>query len=169
MPLDKDKPYPKRARLLNKDSYKGERGYFITINTYNRKHYFDKKHIVDSVVKYLRISSVKYGFDIVAYCFMPDHLHIVLDGTRDTSDLTAFVKHFKQMSGYAFKSKFFQKLWATSFHDHVLRRQEAIEHVGRYTLQNPVVAGLAAHVLDYPYSGSFVYELKELIEHDPYM
>lgn len=169
MPLDIAKPYPKRARLLDKSNYIGQRGYFITINAYQRNNFFDKAQIVSSVTTYLKQASIIHNHDVIVYCFMPDHLHLVLAGKVESSNLLSFITYFKQISSYAFKQKFGVKLWATSFHDHVLRKEETIRSVGRYTLKNPIVAGLVEDVLDYPYAGSFVYELEELVESDPYI
>lgn len=169
MPLNKNLPFPKRARLLDKSSYIGIRGYFITINTNKRQRFFAKPNIISSLVKYLRKTSEEEEFDIIVYCFMPSHLHLVLAGQKETSDLQKFVKSFKQISGFNFKQVFKQKLWAVSFHDHVLRKEENIKSVGRYTLKNPLKAQLAKKVLDYPFSGSFVYDLKELVDDDPFL
>jgi hypothetical protein len=45
----------------------------------------------------------------------------------------------------------------------VLRDDEASFTVARYIVENPVRAGLAKVVSDYPFVGSQVYELKDLI------
>ncbi len=169
IPLDYKKPYPKRPRLLDSLSYTGIRGYLITINTYKRKKYFVHSNIVKSLVKCLHEVADQQYFDVVAYTFMPDHIHLLLTGKNEASDLNVFIKQYKQISAHKFKQKFETKLWATSFHDHVLRKQEDIKSVGRYVLKNPVRAGIVQNVLDYPFSGSFVYDLWELVESDPFL
>jgi hypothetical protein len=45
----------------------------------------------------------------------------------------------------------------------VLRDDEATLSVARYILANPVRAGLARSVEEYPFVGSLVYELKDLL------
>ena len=166
MPLNLTKQYPKRPRLQDKKSYIGVRGYFITIGTYKRMSYFTKDNVVNSLIAYLHDVSTEHVFDVVVYCFMPDHLHLVLKGKSEESSLLKFVHSFKQKTGYAFSKAHEKQLWATSFHDRVLRKVEDIRGVGRYTLANPVKANLVRYPLEYPYSGSFVYDLKELIESD---
>lgn len=94
MPLDSSRSYPKRPRLLDKDLYKGIRGYFITITTFNRNSYFLKPQIVDSMIKYLAEVSKKEKFEVVVYCFMPDHVHLTLTGMKENSDLQKFIKLF---------------------------------------------------------------------------
>ena len=169
MPLDPSQPYPKRARLKDKVSYLGIRGYFITINAHRRRKFFTQKNVVASLVRYLQEASTQEAFEVVAYCFMPDHLHLVLTGMYESSDLERFIRQFKQFTGYRFKKQFGVRLWATSYYDNVLRKEENIKTVGRYVLKNPLRAGLVSNVLDYPFSGSFVYDLRELFESDPYL
>jgi hypothetical protein len=48
-------------------------------------------------------------------------------------------------------------------YEHVLRDDEKAQVVARYIVENPVRAGLTKSVLDYPFVGSQVFELKELI------
>jgi hypothetical protein len=64
---------------------------------------------------------------------------------------------------------FHTSLWATSFHDYVLREEDDIKGVGRYTLRNPIEGGLVKNILDYPFCGSFIYDLRELIKSDPFL
>jgi hypothetical protein len=56
------------------------------------------------------------------------------------------------------------KPWQRYGFEHVLRDDELTLVVARYILENPVRAGLVARVEDYPFVGSFVYELKEILE-----
>jgi hypothetical protein len=46
----------------------------------------------------------------------------------------------------------------------VLRDDEAAVSVARYILENPVRAGLIASVQEYPFSGSAVYPVEQLLD-----
>jgi REP element-mobilizing transposase RayT len=39
-------------------------------------------------------------FAVIAYCFMPDHLHLLVDARSDSSDCLRFIKRAKQFSGF---------------------------------------------------------------------
>jgi hypothetical protein len=54
-------------------------------------------------------------------------------------------------------------LWQRYGFEHVLRADEETLGVVRYTLENPVRAGLVARVEDYPFAGSTVYPLAEIL------
>jgi putative transposase len=107
---------------------------------------------------------MKCEFAVLAYCMMPDHLHVIAEGMSEAPDGLEFVRLFKQTSGFAWRRHAGGALWQESFYDHVLRSDEQTQHTVRYLLENPVRAKLVASPEDYPYSGSLVYERQALIE-----
>jgi hypothetical protein len=54
-------------------------------------------------------------------------------------------------------------LWQPFGYEHVLRDDEKATTTARYILENPVRAGLSKTVMEYPFVGSQVYELKDLL------
>jgi len=102
-------------------------------------------------------------FALIAYCFMPDHLHVLAAGQSESADLCDFVKRFKQSSGFAYRKIHKEGLWQPGYHERILRDDEASEAVVRYILANPVRAGLTKEVGEYRFAGSGVYELSELL------
>ncbi len=112
------------------------------------------------LIDMLRQESVSAQFLVYAYCIMPDHLHVLVQGLDTTSDLLAFVKRLKQSTGYEFRKRFHRNLWQKKFHDHILRENEAVQSVAVYIWMNPVRKGLCANPSNYPYSGSFVLDWK---------
>lgn len=95
---------------------------------------------------------------------MPDHLHLLVAGQSETSDCKQFIARAKQYSGYSYSKQFGSLLWQRYGFEHVLRDEELTPVVARYILGNPIRAGLAQQVLDYPFVGSLLYDLKDLID-----
>ena len=155
MGLDLKEPFPKRPRLKNFD-YVGIYAYFITILTKDRVAWFNKAEIVDALSNILMETARLETFDILAHCFMPDHFHLLLRGADDHSNLKKFISLFKQKSGYWFKKNYNKNLWHISYYDHVLRKEESMEGVALYILQNPVRKGLVSDFREYPFSRSFL-------------
>jgi REP element-mobilizing transposase RayT len=86
---------------------------------------------------------------------MPDHLHLVLEGCDDRSDLRRFAKVAKKRVAYVFRTQFgIPSVWQEGFYDHVLRSDEATDVVVRYVLDNPVRGALVRRAEDYPFSGA---------------
>ena len=44
-----------------------------------------------------------------------------------------------------------KRIWQSGFHDHALRREEDLAQLARYIVANPLRAGLAQRVGDYPH------------------
>ena len=56
------------------------------------------------------------------------------------------------------------RFWQRYGFERVLRDDESILAAVRYILANPIRTGLAKRVEDYPFTGSLVYTLEQLIE-----
>ncbi len=125
----------------------------VTMNTHERHPFFRDPSLVENCLALLLSLAGTSLHQVVAYCFMPDHLHLLLQGTSEIADLAPFLKKFKQITGYRFKQAAGGQLWHRSYHDHVLRREEDIAEVAAYIWNNPVRAGLAEICESYPYSG----------------
>lgn len=93
---------------------------------------------------------------MVAYCFMPDHAHLLIEAPAG-SNVIRFVHAFKQATGFAFSRRAGARLWQKSYFDRILRSDDHTNDVADYILANPVRAGLVERPQDYPYSGSLVY------------
>ncbi|MCP4266525.1 MAG: transposase [Candidatus Brocadiaceae bacterium] len=141
----------KRNRLQHFD-YSGSYAYSITICCYDKNSYFTNKNIVLNVLDLLNSISSEMNFFTLAYCFMPNHLHILTSG-GEGANLIKFIKKFKQVSGYNFKKITGNKLWQKSYHDHVIRKEEDLNSIAEYIFNNPVRKGLVEDYDDYPFLG----------------
>jgi putative transposase len=102
-------------------------------------------------------------FAVIAYCFMPDHAHLVVDGLKDDADCKAFIMAAKQYSGYYYKQETGERLWQRYGHERVIRDDMERALTIRYVVANPVRAGLVDHPAEYPFLGSQRYEIDELL------
>ena len=153
------KPVP---RLRGFD-YTGGYRYFLTICTRRRACVFVTREAVDAVVVQLLQSSRDERFAVIAYCFMPDHLHLLVEGTDPGSQLTEFVRLFKQRSSFQWKRAFGSELWQRGYFEHVLRSDESAIDVARYILANPLRAGMVQSVENYPFLGSMTMSVRDLL------
>lgn len=149
----KKRIYSKRPRIKC-FNYIGPYRYFLTLSTFNRAPLFDSKKAVLLVYDLINNHAERERFKVFSLCFMPDHLHLLIEGIDEASNLKNFVSRFKQASGFIYKQSFGRKLWQTSYCEHVLRSEEYSEEIAGYILNNPVRKGLAESFIDYPYSES---------------
>lgn len=142
----------------------GGHRYFLTVCTHNRqRHFADAATVEATRLQFLRYAE-RESFAILAYCFMPDHVHCLLEGQHADANLRRFVRAAKQGAGYAFAQRCGNRLWQPNYFDHTLRHDEATIEVVRYLLNNPVRAGLVESLDAYPHWGSGVCTREELLE-----
>jgi putative transposase len=144
--------------------YVGMHHYSLTWCCADRQCLFRQQDRVDAVRQQILRACREAEFEVVADCFMPDHLHQLVHGRTSTANCLSLIKRAKQYSGYYFKQQFKQSLWLRYGHDRWLRRDRDIHGIVRYILDNPVRAGLVERVEDYPFIGSQLYTREELIE-----
>lgn len=154
-------PVRKRPPRLVCFDYVGPYRYFLTLCTAGKRQVFVPGFDYGSFVQILSNLTGRFGIDVLTYCFMPDHVHLLLEGTENTN-LKEFIRVFKQITSYHCKSDP-GSLWHRSYYDRILRRDEDSVAVARYILNNPVRRGLVETVIDYPYSGSFVVPLEDIL------
>jgi putative transposase len=153
-----------RPNHLKTFDYSGLHRYFLTFCTHERRRIFVTSDVVDDLLSQIQRAADAEGFAILAYCFMPDHLHILIEGEVDHADGRRFIARAKQLSGFYYSQKFRETLWQRYGFERVLRNDEATLSVARYIVENPLRAGLVAAPAEYPFSGSTRYSLKEILE-----
>ena len=131
--------------------------------TVGRRNYFSDLVLGEQAVAQLLSTAARWGVEIIAYCFMPDHLHVLVEGMSEQANSRKFTDAFRQVSGFHFKQAHETRLWQEGYFDHVLRKEDATIAVVRYIVLNPVRAGLCADASAYPLLGSSRYELSEIL------
>jgi len=104
-------------------------------------HYLDKKR-----------------YDLLAYCIMPNHNHVVFapllkdDGAHHS--LSSIMQSLKGFTAYKANQLLNRKgaFWQDESYDHVVRDQAELERVIKYVLYNPVKAGLVQDWRDWPWT-----------------
>jgi len=147
---------PERKTIrLDHSRYLGCGIYFLTFCCEGRSRVFENADRARWIVQTLRKVSETEGFLVHAYCVMPDHVHVVVEGAQHASDSGKFVKAFKQVTAFYYEQETGERLWQKKYYDHVLRVSDSLDTVMWYVWLNPVRAGLAAEARSYEHSGSF--------------
>ena len=84
---------------------------------------------------------------------MPDHAHFLVRGLTEHAHLPPVVRRAKQSTGIRFSRRWSGRLWQEGYYERVLRSDESVENVARYIEANPVRAGLAKTVGEWPFTG----------------
>jgi REP element-mobilizing transposase RayT len=108
---------------------------------------------------------VAQGFQINAYCYIPDRLHLVATAKCNDSDLEQFIARAKQSAAFYFRKATQQRLWQRYGYESVLRNEEEKIAFLRYVIENPLRAELVESPLDYPFWGSSTCSREELLDY----
>jgi putative transposase len=147
------RPRPTRLKTF---PYIGKYHYSLCFNTKTRRPLFRSPEFATATIEQIQKSCKLEMFAALAYCVMPDHVHLVLEGLTATSDLRRYEKLPKQRVENVARRQFqIHRLWQNGYYDRVLRSRHAVEASVRYVLENPVRAGLARSIGEYPFSGTY--------------
>jgi putative transposase len=152
----------KRHRLP-KEAYVGRIHVAFTACVADRNALFHEPAVVQVFLAILREELGRFGCSAPVYCFMPDHLHVIVQGGTDRSDTRGAIAAFKQKSGFWLRHHHADCAWQKDFWDHIIRCSEDLGKQVRYIAENPVRRGLAREWSEYPHTGAIGHELREIL------
>lgn len=143
---------------------------------------FDGPQRFDILCASLNFCANKFDCYIIAYCLMPNHLHLVL-WPQKAASISDFMRDFKKYTSvkvrmllekdgdersmdvlkrnaFAQKEQVF-KLWQSRFDDFALNKRETMITKINYIHDNPVRKGLVSAAEDWQYSSARDYMLGE--------
>ena len=154
---------PNRPGRLPGFQYLGFNSYFLTICTDHRLRAFDDLEFGRWAIDQLLMQARARSFAVIAYCLMPDHVHLLVRGQAVTSDLRSFILSWNTRTAFAWRQRYGGRLWQSGYFDRVLREDDHPYSVARYILMNPVKAGLAPTPADYALCGTCGVSLAEVL------
>lgn len=155
--------YREKRHRLDPEFYIGERIISFTICIRDSKNVFVEDEIFKIFEKILINELLKFDCAALVYLFMPNHVHAIIAGKNNISNVLIPMKMFKQKTGFWFPKNVPEVKWQKDFFDHIIRDDEDLKNQISYILFNPVRKGLVKEWRDYPYKGSMVYNLAEIM------
>ena len=142
----------KGSRLLRKgrNSIKNQH-YLLTTAVHTRKPVLNHPETAQIILSSLQWLESQKRIILDAAVIMPDHLHFVAGLRKDSLDrLMHSLKSYtaKKINALLNRQGAF---WQLQYHDHAVRRDEDLNDIVLYVLNNPVRAGLVRDFHDYPY------------------
>jgi putative transposase len=144
----------RRPSRLSTFDYVGCHRYLLTMCTLRRRPLFSRADLVVAARSQLLRTAQDCGFKILAFVFMPDHLHVCVESTHLDADLRKFCYCLRRRVSCACWKFIRGPLWQNGFHERILRDGEDVRMVISYILMNPVRARLVERYEDYAHSWS---------------
>jgi len=133
---------------------------FITTMTNDWERLFGRPAVRDQVQDILFGCVGVSGASLMAYCIMPDHVHMIAGHSDGGPGISRFVGGFKSLlSRRLFPDR--HGIWVRRFDDVVLRSDSVFRAKLEYTHQNPVSAGFVADATEWRWSSARFWLLDE--------
>ena len=126
--------------------------YLVTTTTLARRPLFEDWRVACVAARSLTNSNLWRDARLLCWALMPDHWHGLIE-LCDGASLGAVVNRVKAVSAREINraAGTTGAVWSKAFHDHALRAEEDLVATARYIIGNPVRAGIAKSVREYPF------------------
>lgn len=152
-----------KKHRLHRELYIGQRQVSFTLCLGRRDPIFVRSEVVECFHDILVSSVEQQDCMSPVYCFMPDHQHLIISGSKDNSDIWKVVVSYKQKTGYWMSKNFPQHKWQKDFYDHIIREHESLSRQVKYILNNPVRKGIVSEWSEYRFKGSIGCKLEDVL------
>jgi REP element-mobilizing transposase RayT len=153
--------------------------FFITTTVVEFRKIFTEEKYLNILAESLKFCRDKYGFKLLAYVFMPSHIHLVV-WPKEGSSVSNFMRDFKKFTSKSIKDelearkdprlKVFKaaatgrrnqefKLWMDRFDCVGVYSRKVLDTKANYIHYNPVEAGLSGAPEGWEYSSASAYIL----------
>lgn len=151
-PLLRPQPRPGHQALRKGRVSLANHVYLVTATTLNRQCFFVDFDASCAASRCFENGDVLGGVRMLAWVLMPDHAHWLIH-LDNQDNLSTVVNRLKSSSSRLANRKLDRHgpLWEPGYHDHCLRAEEDLLAIARYIVANPLRAGLAKRVGDYPF------------------
>ena len=138
------------SRLRGFD-YSRSRTYFLTFCVWDRFRVFSNPTAAGIACRHIEEYRLREWFWLLAFCVMPDHIHILIRLRRAGLRLDRLVASLKNRIQRSGRDLLIDFKWQPGFFDRVLREGDDPTKLAAYIVENPVRAGLVTVSRDYPY------------------
>ena len=143
-----------QTHRLPRPCYRGEVAFAYTARLVSGGEAINCPRGAQPLIDALTASAVQHSCSVPVYCIMPDHVHVIFQGTDGSADTWRAMVEFKQRSGFWLARHFPGTRWQKDFYDHILRSEDEVRDALVYIAANPLRAGLVLDPAEYPFTGS---------------
>jgi putative transposase len=129
--------------------------FFFTLVTHERNAIFHADTGVEICLNAIKRTQKFHPFEIVAYCIMPDHLHLLISLPDGQTDYSTIIKEFKRKVTKEIKLQRNDPeftVWQDRFWEHTIRDQKDLKLHFDYIHYNPIKHGLVNNLDDWKWS-----------------
>ena len=141
----------RRPGRLKTFSYTGKHQYFVTRTTEARQKLFSSAEVVVALTDHILRTCDERCFKVLAYVFMEDHIHLLIEGECEDAHLVPMMTLLRQRTTIAYRRMRNGKLWQDGYYERVLRPSDDAFALIQYIRDNPTAAALPTERAHFPY------------------
>ena len=130
---------PRQARKISPTGY-----YHIMLRSNNKEKIFKKEAQKGILIKSLKVIAAEQEVSFVAYCFMDNHIHLVLKGDLDDISITLRRVNIKYAMNFNKKNDRVGHVFQDRYKSEIIIDDKYLLQVVRYVHNNPVKAKMVA-------------------------
>ena len=140
---------PRTARIAPRDYV-----YHILTRGNNRQNIFKEEDDFIKLVEILKKYKEKYQFKLYHYVLMTNHVHLVMEATKEGGELSQIMKGINLSYAQYFKTKYKHTghFWQDRFKSILISKDEYLLACGSYVELNPVRARMVKEPKEYQWS-----------------
>ena len=134
--------------------------YFFTLVTFQRRKYFDTPSKLDILLSKIKQVQRSKPFDLLAFCLLPDHVHLLIKLPNQDSDFPIRIREIKRLVTIWMKretSEYADKIWQDRYWEHTIRDDRDLQTHFDYIHYNPIKHGLMSTLDGWKWSSYRVY------------
>ena len=119
--------------------------YFFTLVTFQRRKYFDTPHKLDLLHSKIRQVQSYKPFDLLAYCLLPDHIHLLIKLPEEDCNFSIRMREIKRLTTLWMKRETLgnvDPIWQDKYWEHTIRDEKDLQTHFDYIHYNPIKHGL---------------------------
>ena len=120
--------------------------YFFTLVTYQRRKYFDTPNKLDLLHAKIRQVQRNKPFELLAYCLLPDHIHLLIELPQEDSGFSIRMREIKRLTTLWMKRETLEnvdRIWQDKYWEHTIRDEKDLQTHFNYIHYNPIKHGFS--------------------------
>ncbi len=118
--------------------------YFFTLVTSKRIRFFEDRRRIEAFLSSLFTVQSYHHFELIAYCVLPDHIHLLITLAEGDHDFSSRIKEIKRKTTTSIRKvleKPNNEVWQGRFWEHTIKDQDDFQHCFDYIHYNPIKHG----------------------------
>ena len=115
--------------------------YFLTVVTNERINFFRDQENAETLYKAIKWVQKRKPFELLAYCIMPDHMHLLLSLPEEDGSFSQKIREIKRLTTFNLRKSLGIPdlvIWQDRYWEHTIRDENDLTNCFNYIHYNPV-------------------------------